>query len=165
MKETASHAAHDAPNEAVGEFLTFRLGAEEYGVEILKVQEIRGYDSVTRLPGAPDFIKGAINLRGTIVPVVDMRLKFGLDSSYDDTTVMIVLNVADRIVGAVVDSVSDVIRLESAQVRPTPDLGGAIDRKFLTGLGVVDDRMLVLLDIERLMTSAEMGLVDDALAA
>lgn len=161
----AAHNAQDA-NEIVGEFLTFTLGSEEYGVEILKVQEIRGYDSVTRLPGAPEFIKGAINLRGTIVPVVDMRLKFELPQvTYDDTTVMIVLNVADRIVGVVVDSVSDVIALKAAQVRPTPDLGGAIDRKFLTGLGVVEERMLVLLDIERLMTSAEMGLVDEAMAA
>jgi purine-binding chemotaxis protein CheW len=166
MNDASRSTAADASTEPVGEFLTFTLGTEEYGVEILKVQEIRGYDSVTRLPGAPDFIKGAINLRGTIVPVVDMRVKFGLPQvSYDDTTVMIVLNVADRIVGVVVDSVSDVIRLEAAQVRETPDLGGAIDRKFLTGIGVVDDRMLVLLDIERLMTSSEMGLVDEALAA
>ncbi|HZX81477.1 MAG TPA: chemotaxis protein CheW [Lysobacter sp.] len=153
-------------NEIVGEYLTFTLGQEEYGVEILKVQEIRGYDSVTRLPGAPDFIKGAINLRGTIVPVVDMRIKFELPQvSYDDTTVMVVLNVADRIVGVVVDSVSDVIALQASQLRPTPDLGSAIDRKFLTGIGVVDERMLVLLDIERLMTSSEMGLVDEAIAA
>ncbi|CAA9314475.1 MAG: Positive regulator of CheA protein activity (CheW) [uncultured Lysobacter sp.] len=161
----AARNTQDA-SEMAGEFLTFTLGSEEYGVEILKVQEIRGYDSVTRLPGAPDFIKGAINLRGTIVPVVDMRLKFELPQvTYDDTTVMIVLNVADRIVGVVVDSVSDVIALNASQVRPTPDLGGAIDRKFLTGIGVVEDRMLVLLDIERLMTSAEMGLVDEAIAA
>lgn len=166
MNEAARHATLDASTEPVGEFLTFTLGSEEYGVEILKVQEIRGYDSVTRLPGAPEFIKGAINLRGTIVPVVDMRLKFELPQvTYDDTTVMIVLSVADRVVGVVVDSVSDVIRLEHSQLRETPDLGGAIDRKFLTGIGVVDDRMLVLLDIERLMTSSEMGLVDDAIAA
>lgn len=159
-------ATHKDANEIVGEYLTFTLGQEEYGVEILKVQEIRGYDSVTRLPGAPEFIKGAINLRGTIVPVVDMRLKFELPQvSYDETTVMIVLNVADRIVGVVVDSVSDVIALQASQLRPTPDLGSAIDRKFLTGIGVVDERMLVLLDIERLMTSAEMGLVDTAIAA
>lgn len=161
----AARSTHDTTTGPAGEFLTFTLGREEYGVEILKVQEIRGYDSVTRLPGAPEFIKGAINLRGTIVPVVDMRLKFELPASYDDTTVMIVLNVADRVVGVVVDSVSDVIHLEGEQLRETPDLGGAIDRKFLTGLGVVDDRMLVLLDIERLMTSTEMGLVDEAIAA
>ena len=148
------------------EYLTFTLGNEEYGVDILKVQEIRGYDQVTRLPGAPEFVKGAINLRGLIVPVVDMRMKFQLSqATYDDTTVMIVLSVAGRTIGIVVDGVSDVLRLQPAQVRAVPDLGSAIDRKFLTGLGVVDERMLILLDIERLMTSEEMGLVEQSIAA
>ena len=148
------------------EYLTFTLGAEEYGVDILKVQEIRGYDQVTRLPGAPEFVKGAINLRGLIVPVVDMRLKFKLSqATYDDTTVMIVLSVAGRTIGVVVDGVSDVLRLDPAQVRAVPDLGSAIDRQFLMGLGVVDERMLILLDIERLMTSEEMGLVEQSIAA
>lgn len=148
------------------EYLTFTLGNEEYGVDILKVQEIRGYDQVTRLPGAPDFVKGAINLRGLIVPVVDMRLKFKLsEATYDDTTVMIVLSVAGRTIGIVVDGVSDVLRLDAAQVRAVPDLGSAIDRQFLTGLGVIDERMLILLDIERLMTSEEMGLVEQSIAA
>jgi purine-binding chemotaxis protein CheW len=153
-------------NAADHEYLTFTLGSEEYGVDILKVQEIRGYDQVTRLPGAPAFVKGAINLRGLIVPVVDMRLKFELSrATYDDTTVMIVLAVAGRTIGVVVDGVSDVLRLDAAQVRAVPDLGSAIDRQFLMGLGVVDERMLILLDIERLMTSEEMGLVEQAVAA
>ena len=148
------------------EYLTFTLGAEEYGVDILKVQEIRGYDHVTRLPGAPDFVKGAINLRGLIVPVVDMRLKFKLSqATYDETTVMVVLSVAGRTIGVVVDGVSDVLRLDAEQVRATPEFGSAIDRKFITGLGVIDERMLILLDIEQLMTSEEMGLVDEAVAA
>ena len=148
------------------EYLTFTLGAEEYGVDILKVQEIRGYDHVTRLPGAPDFVKGAINLRGLIVPVVDMRLKFKLSqATYDETTVMVVLSVAGRTIGVVVDGVSDVLRLDAEQVRATPVFGSAIDRKFITGLGVIDERMLILLDIEQLMTSEEMGLVDEAVAA
>ena len=148
------------------EYLTFTLGAEEYGVDILKVQEIRGVDSITRLPDAPDFIKGVVNLRGLIVPVVDLRMKFKLsEATYDITTVMIILNVADRTIGVIVDSVSDVIRFEASQVRPVPDLGSAIDRKFLTGLGMLEDRMLILLDIERLMTSEEMGLVERAVAA
>jgi purine-binding chemotaxis protein CheW len=148
------------------EYLTFTLGAEEYGVDILKVQEIRGVDQVTRLPDAPDFIKGVINLRGLIVPVVDMRLKFRLSKAvYDETTVMVVLVVAGRTIGIVVDGVSDVLRLDASQVRPVPDLGSAIDRKFLTGLGMVDERMLILLDIERLMTSEEMGLIERAIAA
>lgn len=148
------------------EYLTFTLGAEEYGVDILKVQEIRGVDQVTRLPDAPEFIKGVINLRGLIVPVVDMRLKFRLSQAvYDESTVMIVLVVAGRTIGIVVDGVSDVLRLQPAQVRPVPDLGSAIDRQFLTGLGMIDERMLILLDIERLMTSEEMGLVERAIAA
>jgi len=117
---------HDitATIESADEYLTFALGEEEYGVEILKVQEIRGYDTVTRLPDAPDYIKGVINLRGTIVPVIDMRLKFRLaKAEYNALTVMIVLNVADRVVGMVVDSVSDVIRLEAEQIRPVPEIG------------------------------------------
>jgi purine-binding chemotaxis protein CheW len=142
------------------EFLTFALGSEEYGVDILKVKEIRGYDAVTRLPDAPDYIKGVINLRGTIVPVVDMRLKFRLErAEYTALTVMIVLNVADRVVGMVVDSVSDVVQLAAEQVRAVPEIGATIDRQFLTGIGTLDERMLILLDIERLMTSTEMGLV------
>lgn len=152
--------------ETANEYLTFALGEEEYGVEILKVQEIRGYDTVTRLPDAPDYIKGVINLRGTIVPVIDMRLKFRLARvEYNALTVMIVLNVADRVVGMVVDSVSDVIQLEAEQIRPVPDIGSAIDRRFITGIGTQGERMLILLEIERLMTSAEMGLVAEAAAA
>jgi purine-binding chemotaxis protein CheW len=156
----------EAATALVDEYLTFTLGSEEYGVDILKVQEIRGYDQVTRLPDAPDFIKGVINLRGLIVPVVDLRLKFRLSQAvYDATTVMIVLSVAGRTIGVVVDGVSDVMRLDPAQLREVPDLGSSIDRRFLTGLGVVDERMLILLDIERLMTSEEMGLVEQAIAA
>ncbi len=160
------HGARAHSAEPADEYLTFALGEEEYGVEILKVQEIRGYDTVTRLPDAPDYIKGVINLRGTIVPVIDMRLKFRLARvEYNALTVMIVLNVADRVVGMVVDSVSDVIQLEAEQIRPVPDIGSAIDRQFITGIGTQGERMLILLEIERLMTSAEMGLVAEAAAA
>ena len=162
---TPSAPSAPARQATPGEFLTFTLGQEEYGVDILKVQEIRGYDTVTRLPDAPDYIKGVINLRGTIVPVIDMRVKFRLDAKVDATTVMIVLNVADRVVGMVVDSVSDVVQLTADQIRPMPDVGTGIDRRFLTGIGALDERMLILLDIEGLMTSAEMGLVVDAAAA
>ncbi|MDI9237436.1 chemotaxis protein CheW [Lysobacter sp. LF1] len=160
--------SHDSTTatESADEYLTFALGEEEYGVEILKVQEIRGYDTVTRLPDAPDYIKGVINLRGTIVPVIDMRLKFRLaKAEYNALTVMIVLNVADRVVGMVVDSVSDVIRLGAEQIRPVPEIGATIDRQFITGIGTAAERMLILLEIERLMTSAEMGLVAHANAA
>src|SRR5690349_6510612 len=154
-----AHAAGATP-DASNEFLTFTLGAEEYGVDILKVQEIRGYGTVTRIPEAPEFVKGVINLRGTIVPVVDMRLKFRLGSAdYNTFTVMIVLNVANRVVGMVVDSVSDVVALTPSQIRPAPELGSTVGAQFLTGIGALDQRMLILVDIERLMTSAEMALV------
>ncbi|WP_374011595.1 chemotaxis protein CheW [Pseudoxanthomonas koreensis] len=145
-----------APN--TGEYLTFTLGDEHYGVDILKVQEIRGYDSVTRVPDAPEYIKGVINLRGTIVPVIDLRLKLRLkDVRYDSFTVMIVLNVEDRVVGIVVDGVSDVVPLGEDQVRPTPEFGAAVDTRFISGIGTVDEQMLILLDIETLLDSADLG--------
>ncbi|MEN4905198.1 chemotaxis protein CheW [Luteimonas sp. TWI1416] len=141
-----------------GEYLTFTLGEEHYGVDILKVQEIRGYDAVTRLPDAPDYIKGVINLRGTIVPVIDLRLKLRLaQARYDSFTVMIVLNVDDRVVGIVVDGVSDVVPLSAEQIRPTPEFGAAIDTRCISGIGTFDDRMLILLDIETLLDSAELA--------
>ena len=153
-------AARSGAQAAANEFLTFTLGAEEYGVDILKVQEIRGYGTVTRIPDAPDFVKGVINLRGTIVPVVDMRLKFKLGKSeYNSFTVMIILNIANRVVGMVVDSVSDVVALTGDQIRPAPELGSSLGAQFLTGIGALDNRMLILVDIERLMTSAEMALI------
>ena len=155
MSDNKTQAAASAD-----EFLSFTLGEEHYGVDILKVQEIRGYDSVTRLPDAPDYIKGVINLRGTIVPVIDMRVKFRLEAKVDALTVMIVLNVADRVVGMVVDSVSDVVQLTAEQIRAMPEVGTGIDRRFLTGIGALDERMLILLDIESLIASPELGLVD-----
>jgi len=139
------------------EFLSFTLGEEDYGVDILKVQEIRGYDAVTRLPDAPDYIKGVINLRGTIVPVIDLRLKLRMkDARYDAFTVMIVLNVEDRVVGIVVDSVSDVISLNADQIRPTPEFGASVDTRFISGIGTIDERMLILLDIETLINSTDL---------
>ena len=140
------------------EYLTFRLGDEEYGIDILKVQEIRGYEQPTRIANAPEFIKGVVNLRGTIVPVIDLRLKLRLDEArYDAFTVMIVLNVEDRVVGIVVDSVSDVIPLNAEQIRPTPEFGAAVDTRFISGIGTQDDRMLILLDIETLLDTADLG--------
>ncbi|MCX7071566.1 MAG: chemotaxis protein CheW [Gammaproteobacteria bacterium] len=152
----------DPAHSAIGrELLTFTLGNEYYGVDILKVQEIRGYDTVTRIPGAPDFIKGVINLRGAIVPVIDLRIKFNLDTvAYNEFTVMIILNIARRIVGIVVDSVSDVTQLSPEQIKPTPEFGSALDTSYITGLGALDERMLILVDIESLMSSTDMALVD-----
>jgi len=151
--------------QAANEFLTFTLGEEEYGIDILRVKEIRGYDAVTRIANAPAFIKGVINLRGTIVPIVDLRIKFNLgQASYDQFTVVIIINVANRVMGVVVDSVSDVLTLTAAQMKPAPEFGGAMDTQYITGLGSVDDRMLILVDIEKLMTGAEMALVETAAA-
>lgn len=143
------------------EFLAFTLGNEEYGIDILKVQEIRGYEAVTRIANAPDFLKGVINLRGLIVPVVDMRIKFHLgEPTYDQFTVVIILNIEGRIVGMVVDSVSDVTTLLPEQVRPAPEIGTTFSSDFLIGLGTLEERMLILVDIDKLMSSPEMGLVD-----
>lgn len=143
------------------EFLAFTLGSEEYGIDIQKVQELRGYDSVTHLANAPEFIKGVVNLRGIIVPIVDMRIKFNLGTpSYDQFTVVIVLNLASRVFGLVVDSVSDVITLNHEQVKPPPEMGSAVSVDYLLGLGALEQRMLILVDIERLMSSAEIGLID-----
>jgi purine-binding chemotaxis protein CheW len=146
----------------VNEYLTFTLGKEEYGIEILKVQEIRGYEAVTKIANAPDFIKGVVNLRGIIVPVIDMRLKFNLgEAKYDQFTVVIILNVAGRVVGMVVDGVSDVIQLAAERIRPAPDFSASsFDTSYITGLGTTDERMLILVDIEKLMGSADMALVD-----
>ena len=148
---------------ALREFLAFKLGAEEYGIDILRVQEIRSYEQPTRIANAPAFLKGVVNLRGVIVPIVDMRLKFNLDSArYDSFTVVIVLNIAHRVVGMVVDAVSDVITLTPEQLRPVPEFSSSIASDHLLAVGSIDERMLILIDIDKLMTSAEMGLVDVA---
>jgi purine-binding chemotaxis protein CheW len=149
----------------VMEFLAFRLGEEEYGIKILKVQEIRGYDAVTRIANVPDFIKGVVNLRGAIVPIVDMRIKFNLGApTYDQFTVVIILTIGTRVVGMVVDSVSDVITLGADQIKPAPEMGTALTTDYLTGLGTVDERMLILIDIDRLMSSSDIGLFDQLAA-
>ncbi len=162
--EAARHSGRAASSaeaqSAGGEFLTFRLGAEEYGIDILKVQEIRSYEQPTRIANAPAFVKGVVNLRGVIVPIVDLRLKLGCDSAdYNDFTVVIVLNVQGRVVGAVVDSVSDVLELAPGSIKPAPEMNSAVDTSFITGISSTQERMLILMDIEALMSSADMGLV------
>ncbi|MFA7242979.1 MAG: chemotaxis protein CheW [Sulfuricellaceae bacterium] len=147
------------------ELLTFTLGKEEYGIDILKVQEIRGYDAVTTIANSPEFIKGVINLRGIIVPIIDMRIKFNLGNvTYNELTVVIILNVANRVLGIVVDGVSDVITLTADQLKPSPEFSSSLDTQYITGLGTVDDRMIIVIDIERLMTSRDMDLVEMAAA-
>ncbi|HBH39953.1 MAG TPA: chemotaxis protein CheW [Curvibacter sp.] len=142
------------------EYLTFRLDQEEYGIDILKVQEIRGYEKPTRIANAPAFLKGVVNLRGTIVPIVDMRLKFNCaQAEYNSFTVVIILNLGHRVVGIVVDSVSDVMELAQENIQAAPEVDATIDGSAVVGLGSVGDRMLILLDIEKLMSSVDMGLV------
>ncbi|RYY22356.1 MAG: chemotaxis protein CheW [Sphingomonadales bacterium] len=145
------------------EVLSFRLAREEYAISILKVQEIRGYEEPTLLPSAPPCIKGIMNLRGAIVPIVDMRILFKLgEPSYDQFTVVIVLNIKNHVIGMVVDSVSDVVTLLDEQVRPAPEMGAATEGDYITGLGTVGERMLILLDIDRLMSSEQLGLITSA---
>jgi len=142
------------------EYLTFRLDQEEYGIDILKVQEIRGYEPPTRVANAPGFIKGVVNLRGTIVPIVDMRMKFNCaKAEYNAFTVVIILNLRNRIVGIVVDSVSDVMELPPESLKAAPEIDSVIDSSAVLGLGSLSDRMLILLDIEQLMSAPDMGLV------
>lgn len=158
-----THSGQTAQKGTSGEFLTFKLGAQQYGVDILKVQEIRGWEDVTALPDTPPHIKGVINLRGTIVPVLDLRIKFRLSEPvYDRFTVMIILNLGSRTVGIVVDGVSDVVQLPAEHIRPAPPLGAGIDARYLIGVGVIENRMVLLLDIERLLGAQDLALLDQA---
>lgn len=154
-------AIGDLHSDANNQYLTFFMAGEEYGVDILRVQEIRGWESATPLPNAPAHIKGVINLRGTIVPIVDLRQCFGMKSiEYSPITVVIVLKVkhdqGSRIMGIVVDAVSDVYALSQAEMRPAPDLGEGTDTDFIKGLVTVNERMLILLNIDRLLAINEL---------
>jgi len=160
---TRSNGSINDEDLMASEYLTFTLGSEEYAIDILKVQEIRGYEQPTLIANAPSFIKGVINLRGIIVPIVDLRIKFNLGNvEYTPFTVVIILNVAGRVIGAVVDSVSDVFSLTRSQIRQAPDFSGTFDTKYILGLATIDSRMMIVTDIERLMTSADMELIDSA---
>jgi purine-binding chemotaxis protein CheW len=167
-RASTTAAAGGTPTPHGGEFLTFRLGAEEYGIDILRVQEIRSYEAPTRIANAPSFIKGVVNLRGVIVPIIDLRLKLACENvEYNSFTVVVVLNVKGRVVGAVVDSVSDVLQLGKDQIKPAPAMNSSVDASFITGIGAIktgqgddtSERMLILMDIEGLMSAADLGLV------
>jgi purine-binding chemotaxis protein CheW len=163
MSASNAPAAIHGISDSSLEFLAFTLGKEEYGIAIQKVQELRGYDTVTRIANAPEFVKGVVNLRGIIVPIIDMRIKFKLGTpTYDQFTVVIILNITGRVVGMVVDSVSDVITLTPEQIKPAPEMNGALATDYLIGLGTVDQRMLILVDIEKLMSGADMGLAENS---
>lgn len=144
--------------EDTQQFLTFKLAGEEYGVGILTVQEIRGWSPVTAIPHSPRWLLGVINLRGVVVPIIDLRIKFAFERvDYNEFTVVIILNVGARVVGIVVDGVSDVITLANAQIKPAPSLGDNADTSHIIGFGTLDDRMRILMDVERLMAGADLG--------
>lgn len=148
------------------QYLTFLLAGEEYGVDILRVQEIKGWDAVTQIPNTPKYIRGVINLRGTIVPIIDLRLRFNMEQlEYGPTTVVIVLRVersnSSRIMGIVVDGVSDVYNVPVDEIKSAPDFGGGIDTAFLRGLATVNEKMVIILDIDHMLNSAELAKVDD----
>ena len=143
------------------EYLTFTLGREEYAMDILKVQEIRGYDSVTRIANSPGFMKGVINLRGVIVPIIDLRIKFNLEQLlYNEFTVVIIINILGRVIGMVVDGVSDVVTLSPEQIKAAPDFGAGTNAEYITGIGTVNKQMLILVDINRLIGSDDLQLME-----
>jgi purine-binding chemotaxis protein CheW len=147
----------------VNQYLTFVLGPEEYGIDILKVQEIRGYSAITAIPNTPQYIKGVMNLRGAVVPVVDLRSRFGMPvSQYDKFTVIIVVMVGTRILGLVVDAVSDVLNIPRDAIEPPPELTGSIDRSFITGLGKAGDKLILLPDVDRLINPVDMNVLAPA---
>jgi purine-binding chemotaxis protein CheW len=163
IQHTTRDAAASEPVPPAREYLTFTLGPEEYAIDILKVQEIRGYERPTSIAHAPPFIKGVINLRGVIVPLVDLRIKFGVGTAeYTPFTVVIILALGERVVGIVVDGVSDVASLRVDQISPAPEFAATVDTRYIEGLGTLGARMLIVVDIEGLMLSAEMALVDAA---
>lgn len=162
MDSRTEDAASAAPKK---EFLSFRLGQEEYCLDILSVQEIRGYDTVTSIANTPVFIKGVINLRGNIVPIVDLRIKFNLkEVRYDATTIVIILNLNKKMIGIVVDSVSDVIGLPVDSIKEAPRFGSAINTEFISGMATFDNRMLIVVDIQRLMSSDDLQLIEQVSA-
>ncbi len=140
------------------QYLTFILGVEEYGVDILRVQEIKGWDTATEIPNTPDYIQGVMNLRGIIVPIIDLRKRFDLEKvDYGKTTVVIVLKIKsndkERTMGFVVDAVSDVYDVSDEQLKPPPDFGCKVGTEFVKGLATMDEKMIILLDIDLLMNN------------
>ena len=166
MSESVKDLSEENAIRESKELLTFFLAGEEYGVDILRVQEIKGWDSVTHIPNTPEYIRGVINIRGSIVPIIDMRLRFNLEmKEYDATTVVIVLNVvneltADRTMGIVVDAVSDVYNIPIDDVKASPDFGTAVDTEFVTGLATVENNMIIVLDIDHMLNAAELAVID-----
>lgn len=163
--ETSMQKAESDASTEVRQFLAFTLGEEEYGLDLLQVQELREYEKVTQIANAPAFLKGVVNLRGIIVPIMDMRIKLGFDNViYNELTVVIILNIRGRTVCMVVDSVSDVINLSPQDLKPAPEMGTVVGADYLIGLGTVDERMIILVDIDRMLSSNEIGLLEQVVA-
>jgi purine-binding chemotaxis protein CheW len=159
-----------AEGEHVGQYLTFVLAGEEYGVDILRVQEIRGWSAVTPIPNTPAYVQGVLNLRGTVVPIIDLRLRLGMERiAYGPTTVIVVVNAVHagqlHVAGLVVDGVSDVCNVSEEDTRPAPDFGAAIDVSFMRGMATVREKMVILLDVDRLFGRAELAVIDDTAGA
>ncbi|MGA2549168.1 MAG: chemotaxis protein CheW [Burkholderiaceae bacterium] len=160
---TKSQAATASVFSGRNEFLTFKLGEEDYGIDILKVKEIRSRDLITRIANAPKFIRGILNLRGTIIPIIDLRIKFGLESSaQSDLSVVIVLQLEGQTVGVGVDSVSDVVGLSAEEILPAPEFGSMLDTRYICGIATIEGRMLILMDIEKVFSALELTAVEDA---
>lgn len=162
----AQSSEQQAENENKREFLTFVLGKENYALDIMTVKEIRGYEQVTKIANAPDYIKGVINLRGDIVPIIDLRIKFNVgEVTYNEFTIVIMLVIEDRIVGIVVDEVSDVIKVGDSKIKAPPEFGVAFDSAYLHGLTSIKDQMIILVNIQKLITSNELALYETATEA
>jgi purine-binding chemotaxis protein CheW len=147
---------------AVSQFLTFSLGQEEYGIELLKVQEIKGYSAITPIPNTPPHIKGVMNLRGAVIPIVDLRLRFGMEAiEYTQFNVIIVINVGTKVMGLLVDAVSDVLNVAPEDIRPAPDFGAHADTRFISGMASAGDKVAVLLDIDTLLSDADLTVAAD----
>lgn len=166
LANAQTHRANNTPDNAVNseaqhEFLTFVLGTENYALDIMTVKEIRGYEEVTKIANAPAYIKGVLNLRGDIVPIVDLRLKFNVgEATYNEFTIVIMLMMKDRIVGIVVDEVSDVIKVNESDIKAPPEFGVAFDSAYLHGLTSIKEQMVILVNIQKLISSDELGLTD-----
>ncbi|MBS1144893.1 MAG: chemotaxis signal transduction protein [Proteobacteria bacterium] len=159
-----THTRGQAQDTIGSEYLTFTLGSEEYAIDILRVQEIRAYEAVTRIANLPDFIKGVIDLRGVIVPIVDLRIKFGLPAEYSPLTVVIILNIHNRVIGIVVDGVSDVALFKEHEIKPAPDFSAKFDTRYILGLASLDKRMIIVTDISKLLSGQEMALLEPLVA-
>jgi purine-binding chemotaxis protein CheW len=145
------------------QYLTFTLGDEEYGVEILKVQEIKGYSTITPIPNTPPYVRGVMNLRGTIIPVVDLRSKFAMpETEYTRFTVIIVVTIGTKVVGLVVDAVSDVLNVPRGDIQPTPDFGSQVDTRFIEGMAKAGDKLIVLLNIDKVLGAEELVALSSA---